>query len=121
MLHPLFSTLITRPDLVTDHVAGYAQLFQGEATSAGGEVVQRIAAWLATVMLGVLFIGLSGVAVMLGFMQREFHWVLVIVPTVALIATGVAALKARKPLVSERFPELRAQLDSDVRALRSVA
>lgn len=121
MLHPLFSTLVTRPDLVADHVAGYAQLFHEEASCAGAEAATRVAAWLAVVMLGVLFAGLAGVALMLGFMRHEFHWILLAVPGVALLAMAVAALKARRPLSSQSFPELRAQIDSDVRALRSVA
>jgi hypothetical protein len=33
----------------------------------------------------------------------------------------VAAVRARKPFVKERFPELKAQIDSDARALRVAA
>lgn len=121
MLHPLFSTLIQRPDLVADHLAGYAQLLQEEATRAGSEILFRAVAWLVAALLIILFLGLSGVAIMFGVMQAQFHWILATVPGVVLTAAVLAAIRAKKPFVSEKFPELRAQVDSDVRALRSVA
>ena len=121
MLHPLFSTLIQRPDLVADHIAGYAQLLQEEAILAGNEIFSRAVAWLVAILLVIVFFGLSGVAIMLGVMQAQFHWILIVVPGVVLIVTVLAAVRAKKPFVSEKFPELRAQVDSDVRALRSVA
>ena len=58
---------------------------------------------------------------MLGFLQNQFHWVLVVVPGVALIGAIIAAVIAMKPLKSERFPELKAQIDSDAQALRTVS
>lgn len=121
MLHPLFSTLIQRPDLIADHVAGYVQLLQEEASQASGEIVSRVIAWFAAAVLMMMFLVLSGVAVMYGVMQHQFHWVLIAVPGVVLVAALVAVLRAKKPFLSEKFPEFRAQLDSDVRALRSVA
>lgn len=120
MLHPLFSTLIQRPDLVADHVAGYAQLLQEEATQASSEILSRVIAGLVAAVLGIMFLGLTGVALMFGLLQAQFHWILVVVPGFVLIAAILAAVRAKKPFVSERFPEFRAQIDSDVRALRSV-
>lgn len=121
MLHPLFSTLIQRPDLVADHVAGYAELLQEEATQASSEILSRVIAWFAAALLAIMFLGLSGVAIMFGTLQAQFHWVLVAVPGFVLIAAILAVIRAKKPFVSEKFPEFRAQVNSDVRALRSVA
>ena len=56
---------------------------------------------------------------MLGFLQNQFHWVLVIAPGIALILTIIAASIVMKPLKKERFPELKAQIDSDAQALRT--
>ena len=120
MLHPLFSTLVKRPDLLVDHVSAYAALAHQEAITAGAEVLARAAAWILAVLTGVVFLGLSGVAVMLGLMQNQFHWVLIVVPAVALLFVIIAILRALKPWQSERFSELKAQIDSDVRALRMV-
>ena len=121
MLHPLFSTLIQRPDIVADHAAAYGSLFMQEATDAGEEVLTRVIAWLITVLAAAVFLGLAGTAVMLGIISNHFHWVLVVVPGVALLLTIAAALRAQKPAGNKRFQELRAQIDSDTKALRMAA
>jgi peptidoglycan/LPS O-acetylase OafA/YrhL len=121
MLHPLFSTVVQRPDLVMDHVSAYAALFHQEASKAGSELVERGVAWGIAAVCAIVFLGLGGTAVMLGVMENRFNWVLVIVPGVALVLMVLAVLKAKKPLTSERFPELRAQIDSDTSALRAAA
>ena len=121
MLHPFFSTIVKRPDLVIEHLSGYASLLHHEAASAGAELLTRVVAWLVAVLLGVVFLGLAGTALILGFLQNQFHWVLIAVPAAALMFTIIAILWAKKPLQSERFPELKAQIDSDTRALRSAA
>ena len=121
MLHPLFSTLVKRPDLVMDHLSAYAALFHQEATSAGAELLQRVVAWLLAVLAAVVFLGLAGTAAMLGVLQNQFSWVLVIVPGVALLLVIGSVMFALKPFKSERFPELKSQFDSDAQALRSVA
>lgn len=121
MLHPLFSTLIQRPDLIADHAAAYGSLFVQEATDVGHEVLTRVIAWLIAVLAAVVFLGLAGTAVMLGVLNNHFHWVLVAVPGVALLLTIAAVLRAQKPVSSKRFPELKAQIDSDTKALRMAA
>ena len=40
---------------------------------------------------------------------------------VALLLTLAAVLRAQKPLGNKRFPELKAQIDSDAKALRMAA
>ena len=47
MVHPIFSVLITRPELVMDHVAGYAALVQEEASTVGVQVARRLGVQLA--------------------------------------------------------------------------
>lgn len=121
MLHPLFSTLVKRPDLVVDHITAYAALFHQEAVSAGTDLLTRAAAWVVAVLTAVIFLGLTGVALMLGLMQNQFHWVLVVVPGIALLLVVIAMLRALKPWQTEQFPELKAQIDSDARALRMVS
>jgi hypothetical protein len=120
MVHPIFSVLITRPELVMDHVAGYAALVQEEASSVGLEVAKRVVAWGVAVIGLLVFLVLAGVAVMLGAVQGEFHWTLVIVPGIALAVSLVAWMIARQRLPSKAFTELRAQLDADAQALRAI-
>lgn len=121
MLHPIFSTLIQRPDLVIGHVSAYGALFGQEAKAASTQLVKRAIACLLAVMCGSVFISMTGIALMLGFFHNQFHWVLVAVPAAALLITVLAVMQAKKPLDSGGFAELKAQLSSDASALRLVA
>jgi hypothetical protein len=118
-MHPIFSVLITRPELVMDHVAGYASLVQEEASTAGSQVARRGAAWAACAIGVLVFLVLAGVAVMLAAVH-EFHWALVIVPAVPLVLAIAGFFVAKKPLPAKAFTELRAQLDADAQALRTM-
>jgi peptidoglycan/LPS O-acetylase OafA/YrhL len=119
MVHPIFSVLIAKPELVMEHVAGYASLMRDEASSLGREVAVRAVAWGITLFALLVFLILTGVAVMLGATQQEFHWALVVVPLVALVLAVIGFVIARKPLPEKAFSELKAQLDADARALRA--
>lgn len=121
MLHPLFSTLVQRPDLVVDHLSAYGELLHKEASSAGAEVLARFWISLVAVLAWSVFLGLTGTALMLGVLQNQFHWVLVAVPGALLVVSLIATRMAMKPPRSERFAELKAQISSDTQALRSVA
>jgi hypothetical protein len=119
MVHPIFSVLITRPELVMDHVAGYASLVQEEASTVGVQVARRAAAWAVCGVGALVFLLLGGVACMLAA-TSGFHWALVIVPAVPLAAAVIGFFVARKPMESRAFTELRAQLDADAQALRTM-
>jgi O-antigen/teichoic acid export membrane protein len=120
MVHPIFSVLINRPELVLEHVAGYAALAREEASTVGLEVAKRAIAWGAAILAFTVFLVLAGVAVMLGALHGSFHWVLVLAPGVALAVAVAAFLVARKRLPSKAFIELKAQLDADAEALRAI-
>jgi hypothetical protein len=118
LVHPIFKVLVRRPELVVDHLSGYAALAQQEASTLGGEVLRRAIAWGVAAAALIVFLMLAGVAVMLGFMFGEFRWVLVIAPGVTLaIAIGAMSM-ARKSLPTQAFVELRGQLEADAQALR---
>lgn len=120
MVHPIFSVLISRPELVMDHVAGYAALVQEEASTVGGELARRAVAWGVAVIGLLVFLVLAGVAVMLAAMMGTFHWALVAVPGIALVVAGVAWNIARRKLPTQAFADLKAQIDADAQALRAV-
>lgn len=107
--------------MVVDHLSAYADLFHDEACAAGASLLGRVVAWVLVALLAVVFLSLAGTAVMLGLLQNQFHWGLVAVPSFALGLLLVALFVAKKPLQLESFTELKAQMDSDKRALRSVA
>ena len=120
MLHPIFSVLISKPELVMEHVAGYATLVRDEASTAGVQVAKRAIAWGVTLVSLLLFLVLAGVAIMLGAVNDRFHWALLVVPGIALATAVAAFMVARKPLPDKAFGELKAQLDADAELLRSI-
>jgi hypothetical protein len=120
LVHPIFSVLVSRPELVMDHVAGYAALVQEEASSVGTEVAKRGIAWAVCGVGAFLFLLLGGVAVMLAALSDGFHWALVLVPAIPLVVAALAFTAARKPMPGRAFAELRAQLDADAQALRTL-
>ena len=117
MVHPIFSVLVSRPELVVDHLSGYAALAQQEATTLGKEVLLRVIAWAGAAVLFIVFLVLAGVAAMLGAIDG-FHWALLLVPGCPLVLGIVAMTCARKGMPSQVFTELRGQLEADAQALR---
>jgi hypothetical protein len=118
LVHPIFKVLIRRPELVVDHLSGYAALAQQEASTLGAGMLRRAIAWGVAAASLIVFLMLAGVAVMLGVMLGEFRWVLVLAPGAALAIALVAVQFARNPLPSQAFVELRGQLEADAQALR---
>ncbi len=120
LMHPIFSVLLKRPELLLDHAAGYAALAREEAAMATGAVARRAVAWGVAVLGFSMFLVLAGAAAMIGALQGQFHWILVAVPGLALaIAVAGAVLGLQKP-AHPLFTELRAQLDADTQALRAL-
>lgn len=118
LVHPIFKVLVKRPELVVDHLSGYAALAQQEASTLGVEVLKRAVAWGVAAVSFVVFLVLAGVALMLGFTQGQFHWVLVLVPGIVLASAIVSVVIARKNPPTQAFIELRGQLEADAQALR---
>ncbi|MET3496813.1 phage holin family protein [Variovorax boronicumulans] len=117
MLHPIFSTVLGHPELVADHVANYAALVRQESAAAGRGLMARLIAGVLAAASAMLALGLIGVAVMMGVLHGSFHWVLVIVPAVALVIAAICAYIAARPSPGHGFDDLRAQLDADLQAL----
>jgi len=119
MLHPIFSTVVSRPDLVVDHLAAYVDLATQEATSTGNDLLVRVAGMVLAGLLAFLFLGLAGVALMLGLLQDRFHWALLAVPGAVLLLAAVVLLATRRPPPGQRFAELRRQFAADLGLLRT--
>jgi ABC-type sulfate transport system permease subunit len=120
MFHPIFSVLIKKPDLVIDHVSGYAGLIREEASAVGAETLKCAIYGIAAAVCGVVFLILAGVAAMLGAMHQQFHWALVAVPGIMLVAAVVAGLMAKSNIPDAAFTELRSQIDADAEMLRAL-
>lgn len=120
MVHPIISVLITKPELVMEHVAGYASLMRDEASSVGLEVAKRAIAWGVTLFAALVFLILAGVAAMLASVQDQFSWAFVLVPAIPLVISIIGFTVARKRLPEKAFSELKAQLDADAQVLRAI-
>jgi peptidoglycan/LPS O-acetylase OafA/YrhL len=120
MIHPIFSVLISRPELVVDHVSGYAALMREEASTVGTEVAKRAIAWAIAAVALMVFLVLAGVAAMLGVLHGTFHWILVVAPGLPLALAVAAWNVARRRLPEKAFTELKAQLDADAQVLRTL-
>lgn len=120
MVHPIISVLITKPELVMEHVAGYASLMRDEASSVGLEVAKRAVAWGVTLFAALVFLILAGVAAMLASVQDQFSWAFVVVPAIPLAISIIGFTVARKRLPEKAFSELKAQLDADAQVLRAI-
>ncbi len=118
MLHPILSVLVKKPELVVDHVNGYASLVQEEVTAWATHGVERVIAWVAVAVSLIVFLILAGTALMLGAVTGIFHWALVGVPAAMLALSGLAYLKAASHEQQEAFTEFKAQLSADAQALR---
>ena len=121
MLHPLFAILIQRPELILEHVSGYGALIQLEASQAASALVKRFVAAALAIVCGLAFVLFSGVALMLGALHNQFHWMLIAVPGAALVVAVIAAANANSAPAKTQFTELKAQLSSDMQALKGAA
>ena len=117
MLHPIFSTVLGHPELIADHVANYAALARLETAQASRGLIARIVAGALAAASAMPALGLIGVAAMLGALHGSVHWVLFVVPGIAVLVALVAAYVASRPSEFHAFSDLRAQLDADVQAL----
>jgi len=117
MLHPIFSTVLGHPELIAEHVANYGALVKEEAAQASRGLIARMVAGVLAAVSAMLALGLIGVAVMLGVLHGSFHWVLVVVPGVAVVIALVSGYLASRPSEFHGFDDLRTQLDADLQAL----
>ncbi len=120
-MHPLFLTIIRRPDLVGDHLNAYTALLKQETRDASKALAGRFLAWLIALISVAICVVLSGTALMLGVLQNQFHWILVAVPgAMALCALGAFAW-TKQSVVANHFANVTSQFANDMSALRVAA
>jgi hypothetical protein len=109
--------LLQRPEMCSDHCRAYATLFQQEGIEMGKEWVSRAMSCLIMVLSGTLFLSLTGVALMLGILLDQFHWILLLVPSAALLLFGYFVYTVTRPLNRTMFPQTCLQLRQDFEAI----
>ena len=101
-------------ELVSSRLA----LAQIEIEEAQTLALRRLGWLLALGICSVLALQFGGLFLMLFYEGATRLWMVMGLAATFLLLAVIAFMWARKPLTSERFPELKAQIDSDARALR---
>lgn len=124
-MHPLLHLIATRPALLAEHAEAYAVLISAE--------LPRIsAAWRRSALLNALALGcaavgavLAGVGAMLWALAPEAPpnapWVLLVVPSLPLLAGVACVVAARAGSEREAMANLRQQFAADMLMLREAA
>jgi len=120
MLHPIFTTVLRHPELIVNHLAGYAELIKVEASVTGKSILTRLISGVLSLVSALLALIMFGVAIMLGVLHGSFNWILVIVPGVAALLAIICALIARRPSQVDAFSDLREQFQADLDAFNSL-
>ncbi len=121
MLHPLIRLFASRPQLLAEHVAAYADLFAEEFASATALMRQRWALQLVGGACLAVAATLAGVAVMLlaALPTVAWPWALALVPAVPGALGVWIILRGRTARTEARFAGLRRQLAADAELMRS--
>lgn len=122
MFHPLIRLLATKPDLLADHLGGYAALVGAQASQAQTALISRAALLAAVAGCMALGLGLGGVALLLlavvPLAAMPLPWLLAAVPALPLLVAAACwwALQQRPQAWS--MDALRTQWAADAALLR---
>jgi len=125
MIHPLFRTLATRPELLAEHLGAYAQLVSVEASETTAQLRDH-ALWAVGAALGVaLGTGLAGTALLLlavvPLADMPYPWLLAVVPAVPYVIAIFCVLRMRARPLDCSFELLREQVAQDTALLREAS
>ena len=119
MLPPLLKIIINEPGLLSEHLEAYSQLLIKDVTLWRASLKRQMKWKMALGGNLVLFLLLSGIAIMLWGATQTTHWSLIVIPLIPLFFAIVSALMLpRKDAVREPFVTLKKQLCSDIQMLK---
>lgn len=114
LLHPVFRTLVSKPELLAEHAVAYVELASAEVGAAARQAKTRAAMAAASLACGALGVGLAGTALLLlavipvGDMPAP--WALAAAPAVPLAASIGLWWDQRRRAVDLSFSAVREQL-----------
>jgi uncharacterized membrane protein YqjE len=122
-MHPLLRLAVTRPQLLLDHAAAYAELVSTEAGVVSAVWKRQALLNALALCCAALAAVLGGVALMLWAVvptaQMQAPWALAVVPLVPL-AGALCCLMLRVPAPGQPFAHVRQQVQADLAMLREV-
>ena len=124
MIHPLFTRLVTQPGLFAEHAGAYAELAAAEAQQLGLHWKRQLLLTVAAGILGLLGVGLAGVALLLAAAipidTMPAGWALWAVPALPWAAAAACAFMLWRMQSVTAFALLRDQIAADARLLDEV-
>jgi uncharacterized membrane protein YqjE len=122
MIHPLFTTLATRPQLLLEHLGAYAELAAVEAGQTVGLLRQRVLLGAIAAIGALLGLILAGGALLVlaavPLQQMPMPWLLLLVPGLPLLLALLCWWRMRQHSFALSFELLRHQLEQDGALLR---
>lgn len=122
MIHPLLHLVATKPHLIADHVAAYADLVAEEMGAAFSRWKMRFVLRALALFLMAVSVVLFGVALMLWAVipPSEIHaaWALIAAPAAPLIVAVVCFAIAGMTTEVSGFEHIRQQVQDDLAMLR---
>jgi hypothetical protein len=117
LLHPVFRTLVSQPELLAEHVGAYSELAAAEALLAAAQIKSRAALAAAALGCASLGVGLGGMALLLlavvPVVDMPAPWALAVAPALPL-AVGLGLWWAQRRLsVDLTFSAVREQVALD--------
>ena len=121
MIYALFKALLLKPKLLAAHMRNYGELVRCEMQVSMRYWIVKAVAWLALGVCLLLFLVLAGVAVMIGTLQDQHHWILLLVPSIPLLMAVVALMVALRKTHHSSVRTIRQQFVADVAAFTGPA
>jgi hypothetical protein len=125
MIHPLFRLLVSEPQMLAEHVEGYAELVAEEVGAATERLKRRVLLHAVSVVAILVAVLLASMALLLWaaipLENMRAPWVLLAAPTAPALLAAWAhfAAQARSPN-SDGLSAIREQLAADAAMLKSV-
>lgn len=126
MIHPLFRTLATRPELLAEHLGAYGQLLSVEAGETAAQLRAQLLWSVGLAICAALGLGLGGVALIVAaavpIEAMPAPWLLLTVPGVFIAGALVCWMRMRqhRPLEGS-FSLLRQQIALDTALLKEAS
>jgi len=122
VIHPLFISIAKEPGLFLEHADAYADLAVAELACWRSRLKQRVALTLAAAVVGILGMGLAGVATLLAaalpFDGMPLPWLLWVLPVTLLLLAAFLGWRVRQLEEVTTFSTLRDQMALDLATLK---
>jgi MFS family permease len=125
MLQPLLRLIASRPELLADHAAAYAELAASEWDSAIRAALRRVTLGLIAflgVLIGVVLAGVAGLLCAVLPIEHMSHPLLLIaIPAAPLVVAAMAGLSLALLPREPAFADIKRQLQADFAMLKAAA